>query len=98
MILWTKSKFYILYKKHIKRKNKELLIMVKTIEKHIDEIFNLLYGSKKNSKKTVRENTGQMCIRMHLAAGIMVSTNCLLPMTKQFSRTICLHMHRLLLT
>lgn len=24
--------------------------MVKTIEKHIDEIFNLLYGSKKNNK------------------------------------------------
>jgi len=50
MILWTKLKFYILYKKHNEHKDKESDIMVRTIEKHIDEIFNLLYGSKKNNK------------------------------------------------
>ena len=68
--------------------------MVKTIEEHIDEIFNLLYGSKKNNKG----ETGLMYIRMHLAARIMVSMNCSPPTTRRFLRTICLHTHRLLPT
>lgn len=68
--------------------------MVKTIEKHINEIFNLLYGSKKITK----ENTGLMYIRMHSAARIMAFMSCLLLMIGLCLKIICLLMHRLLPT